>query len=207
MERNMEKALRLWSFADVDRSGKVRWTAAELGYPVEEQRLKLGEHAAEEYRRLNPYAQIPTAEIGGETWIESGAICILLAEREPGSGLIPGEPEARTRFWQSMFLSNSTLEAPVVSYFLSRSGVIDSAWADLWEEPLKRRLTVFAEQAPADDYICGNFSLADICAAYVLRIGVQAQLLQAEGGLRAYLERLMSRPAAREARFFERLEL
>jgi hypothetical protein len=41
MKRNMKKALRLWSFADVDRSGKVCWTAAELGHPVEEQRLKL----------------------------------------------------------------------------------------------------------------------------------------------------------------------
>jgi glutathione S-transferase len=203
----MNKPLRLWSFADVDRSGKVRWTAAELGYPVEEQRLKLGEHAADDYRRLNPYAQIPAAEVDGQTWIESGAICILLAERKPESGLIPTDLAARERFWQSMFLSNSTLEAPAVSYYLSRSGVIDSTWAELWEKPLRQRLNVFAGEVPADGHICGDFSLADICAAYVLRIGVQAQLLQPEGGLRSYLERLMDRPAAREARFFERLEL
>jgi glutathione S-transferase len=55
---------------------------------------------------------------------------------------------------------------------------------------------------PEDGFICGRFSLADICAAYVLRIGVEAGLLPMEGALAAYLENLMARPAARAARFF-----
>ena len=56
---------------------------------------------------------------------------------------------------------------------------------------------------PQEGYICGEFSLADICAAYVLRIGVQAELLPLEGTLESYLRRLMARPAAQAARFFD----
>lgn len=201
----MSRHIRIWSFADVDRSGKVRWTANELGYEVEEVRVKLGEHAQGPYRQLNPYGMIPTAEIDGEMLIESTAICLSLAERHPEAGLIPEDRATRDRFWQSVNLCASTLETPVVLYYLSKRGVVDAAWASLWAEPLQSRLPVLAARVPADGFICGRFSLADICAGYVLRIGVESGLLPMEGALAAYLENLMARPAAQAARFFRGL--
>ena len=36
----MTDTVELYGFGDNDRSGKVRWTATELGLPVEEQRLR-----------------------------------------------------------------------------------------------------------------------------------------------------------------------
>lgn len=202
----MSKNIKIWSFADVDRSGKVRWTANELGYEVEEARLKFGEHAADPYRQMNPYEQVPTVELEGKTLIESTAICLLLAERHPEAALIPADRDGRDHFWQSLNLSTSTLETPIVLYLLSKAGVTDAAWADLWEIPLSKRLAVFAESMPNENYICGDFSLADICASYVLRIGVYAGLLAFEGNLERYLRSLMERPAARAARFFDSLE-
>ncbi|MCW8872407.1 glutathione S-transferase family protein [Pseudomonadota bacterium] len=199
----MNPHIKIWSFADVDRSGKVRWTANELGYEIEEIRVKLGEHKAADYRALNPYGQIPTAELGGQTLIESTAICLALAERHPEAGLVPQDQESRDLFWQSVNLSVSTLETPVVLYYLSRRGIVDAAWADMWAGPLSPRLSVFAESVPEEGYICDDFSLADICAAYVLRIGVQAELLPLQGKLEGYLRRLMARPAAQAARFFD----
>jgi glutathione S-transferase len=199
----MKRHIRIWSFADVDRSGKVRWTANELDYEIEETRIKPGEHTAEPYGALNPYRQIPTAELEGQTLIESTAICLALAERHPDAGLIPAARESRDRFWQSVNLSVTTLETPVVLYYLSKLGIVDAAWAELWARPLAPRLTTFAASAPKKGYICGEFSVADICAAYVLRIGVQAGLLPLEGNLEIYLRRLMDRPAAQAARFFE----
>jgi glutathione S-transferase len=202
----MSRQIRIWSFADVDRSGKVRWTARELGYEIEELRVEFGEQGAPTYRELNPYGQIPTAEVDGETLIESTAICLSLAERHPEKPLIPADRAGRDRFWQSVAVSVSTLETPVVLYYLSRRGIADPAWADLWAGPLAGRLPVFAAGMPGERYICGDFSLADICAAYVLRIGVQAGLLPMEGALAAYLDRLRERPAAQAARFFEGFE-
>ena len=201
----MSRRIKVWSFADVDRSGKVRWTAHELGYEIEEVRVKLGEQSEESYRQLNPYGQIPTAELDGQILIESTAICLALAERHPEARLIPEDRASRDRFWQSVNVSVSTLETPVVLYYLSSNGFVDAAWAPLWAKSLEGRLPVFAASMPQDGYICGDFSLADVCAAYVLRIGVQAALLPLEGNLAAYLHRLMARPGAQAARVFEGL--
>ena len=38
-ENNVARTIRIYSFFDVDRSGKVRWTACELGYEIEESRI------------------------------------------------------------------------------------------------------------------------------------------------------------------------
>ncbi len=199
----MSRRLKLWSFADMDRSGKVRWTAEELGYEIEEVRVKMGDQAGDSYRQLNPYGQIPAVELDGETLVESNAICLALAERHPESGLIPQDRTSRERFWQSVSLATSSLELPVVMYYLAKIGFVDSAWAPLLTGSLKAKLPVFSASMPADGYICGDFTLADIFAAYVLRIGVQAELLPLEGSLADYLHRLMARPAAKAARFFE----
>ena len=201
----MGRKIRIWSLADVDRSGKVRWTANELGYEIQEEQVKFGEQAGDAYRQINPYAQVPTAEFDGTRMIESTAICLALAERHPEAGLIPDERMLRDRFWESVNLSTTTLELPMVLYYLSKRGIVDAGWAPLTLPPLEKRLQVFAGSVPDKDYLCGEFSIADICAAYVLRIGVQAELLPFEGKLQGYLQRLMARPAAQAARFFEGL--
>jgi glutathione S-transferase len=202
----MGRRIKIWSFVDVDRSGKVRWTANELGYAIEEVRIKPGEVGADPYRQLNPYEQVPAAELEGKTLIESTAICLMLGERHPEAALIPPNRDERDVFWQSINVSTSTLERPVVMYYLSKNGVVDAAWAELSVAPLNKRLPVFAGSVPNQGYICGEFSIADICAAYVLRIGVQAGLLPFEGKLEKYLHRLMDRPAAQAARFFDSLQ-
>jgi glutathione S-transferase len=199
----MSRRIKIWSFADVDRSGKVRWTANELGYEIEEVRVGFGDQRGDAYRQLNPYGQIPAVELDGQTLVESNAICLALAERHPEAGLIPADRADRDRFWQSFSLAVSSLEMPVVMYFLAKRGIADAAWESLCAGPLAAKLPVFAGQMPAEGYICGDFTLADICAGYVLRIGVQAGLLPLEGDLERYLRRLMARPAAQAARFFE----
>jgi glutathione S-transferase len=203
----MSRHIKIWSFADRDRSGKVRWTANELGYEIEEVRIKPGEHAADPYRQINPYEQIPAAELDGKILIESTAICLSLAERHPQAALIPAGQKQRDVFWQAMNLAANTLEMPVVLYWLSKRGVVEAQWADLWPAYLNKRLNVFAASLPQENFICGAFSLADICAAYVLNLGVLAGLLPFEGRLETYMRRLMARPPARAARFFDHLEV
>lgn len=202
----MTDSITIYSFADVDRSGKVRWTARELGYEIEERRVSLDDRFGGDYLSVNPYGQVPAAVVDGETWIESSAICILLAERHPESGLIPAEAGDRAGFWQAVNVLTSTLELPAVSYYLSKLRIVDAGWQALVGEAVGRRLQTFAGRLPAEGYLCGTFSLADIFAAYVLRIGVQAGLLDYEGKPAAYLDLLRSRPAAVESRIFDSLE-
>ena len=201
----MARTITIYSFADVDRSGKARWAACELAYEIEEQRVKPGDHRADGYMALNPYAQVPTAVIDGETWIESTAICLMLAERHPEAGLIPSDPGLRRRFWQQVNLASSSLEAPAVHYYLSSLGFIDERWQELLGDDLKGRLRTYADSVPEQGYWCEAFSVADICAAYVLRLGLQAGLLNYEGRLAAYFDLLRARPAAVASRMFDSL--
>ena len=118
----MSRSIRIYSFGDFDRSGKVRWTAKELGYEVEESRIDFPENQDEDYRSLNPYAQIPTAVLDGEVMIESTAICLILAERHPEAGLLPGPGPEREAFWQAIHVSTSTLEQVTTNYYILQGG-------------------------------------------------------------------------------------
>lgn len=202
----MTNTIDLYSFADVDRSGKVRWVACELGLDINEVRLSLGDHKADEYLKLNPYSQVPAAVVDGDRWHDSNAICILLAERHPQAGLVPSEAQQRVVFWQSIAVTTTTLELPLVNYYLASSGFIDSGWKDLVGEAVTSRMRTFVDRLPENGTICSSFSLADICAGYVLRIAVQADICAYEGKLANYLDRLRARPAALESRIFDSLE-
>ena len=201
----MARTIRIYSLVDVDRSGKVRWTACELDYEIEESRISIEDMRGETYRHINPYAQVPSATIDGETLVESAAICISLAERHPEAGLIPEGGQQRSKFWQDVNLTNATLELPTVNYFLAKRGVIDEHWAEMTGERVQFRLETFASTLPQDGFLAGAFSLADIFAAYVLRIAVQAELLPYEGRLADYMDRLRARPAAVASRIFDSL--
>ncbi len=201
----MARTIRIYSLVDVDRSGKVRWTACELDYEIVESRISIEDMRGEAYRHINPYAQVPSATIDDETLVESAAICISLAERHPEAGLIPEGGQQRSKFWQDVNLSNATLELPTVNYFLAKRGVIDEHWAEIVGERVQFRLETFASTLPQDGYLAGAFSLADIFAAYVLRIAVQAELLPYKGRLAEYMDRLRARPAAVASRIFDSL--
>lgn len=202
----MEKTLQLYSFIDADRSGKVRWTAFELGYAVEEKRLAFGEHTGPGYTALNPYAQIPTAIVDGQIMLESSAVCITLAERHPQQGLIPADPAVRPGFWQLLNLAATTLEQPVVNYILAQRKIADQRWIELVGTATRSKLETLASQIPDQGFLVGAFTLADIFVAYVLRIGVQAGLIGYEGNLARYLHDLRVRPAAIQSNFFDGLE-
>lgn len=202
----MNRQIKIWSFGDVDRGSKVRWTAAELQYEIEDLRLAVGDHQEAPYRDINPYGQVPAAELEDGVLIESTAICLSLAERHPEVQLIPYGRDSRDFFWQTVCLATTTLETPVVQYYLSKVGYGDEAWMGLLEKPLRKRLNTFVASLPDEGYLCGEFTLADIFAAYCLSLGLQAGLLEPEGALQAYMQRLMARQAARAARFFLRLE-
>ncbi|MDT8320380.1 MAG: glutathione S-transferase family protein [Xanthomonadales bacterium] len=202
----MNRQIKIWSFGDMDRSAKVRWTGEELQYTIEEVRLSVGDHLQSPYRELNPYGQVPTAELDGSILIESTAICLSLAERHPEAQLIPYGRDSRDFFWQMVSLTTTTLEGPIVLYLRSKMGDQDAAWIDLLERPLARRLQTFAATLPEEGCLCGEFTLADVFAAYSLRLALQADLLAPEGALPAYLRRLMARPAAHSSGFFKSLE-
>jgi glutathione S-transferase len=202
----MTESITLYGFGDSDRSGKVRWLARELGLEIEEKKVKLGEHRKPPYADLNPMKQIPTVIFRGETLIESTAACHLVAEsfEEPKLWIGRGQPERRAYlFWISACAE--TLEGRLVESTLSKAGVLPETYFEIHERILRSKLRALVKMLPEDGYLCGDFTLADIVAAYSFRLAVNAEVVE-WSDVESYLRRLADRPAARAARFFTSIE-
>jgi glutathione S-transferase len=82
---------------------KVKWTADRLAIPYEwiEIDVVKGETQRDEFRRLNPAAQVPTVMFeDGRTLAQSNAIVVHLAE---GTHLIPEDPYWRAKMFEWLF--------------------------------------------------------------------------------------------------------
>ncbi len=202
----MAETVRIYSFGDFDRSGKVRWLAEELGLAIEEQPVRPPAHREPDYLALNPLGQVPTVQFRGRTVVESTAICHHLAEAvdEPKLWIGRGEPERQAYlYWLAAF--GETCEGRLVECAISKRGVIGPEYFDLHASALRRKLGVLAEQLPDEGYLAGSFlSVADVVAGYNLRLAVQTGLLERER-VEPYLSRLVERPAAVRSRIFARL--
>jgi glutathione S-transferase len=199
----MAESITLYSFGDVDRSGKVRWLAAELGLEVVEDRVELGAQRKPAYLALNPLGQIPTVVFRGEVLVESTAACHTLAEAFDTPRLWIGRGEPRRRaylYWLSAFAE--TCEGRLVECAVSKAGILGPEYFALHERTLRRKLRVLADQLPSQGHLCGDgLTVADVVAGYNLRLAVQTGLLERERA-EPYLSRLVQRPAAQASRVF-----
>ncbi len=199
----MAESITLYGFGDNDRSGKVRWVAAELGIEVDERRVTPGEHRKSPYKDLNPLAQIPTAEFRGQTLLESTAICHVLAEAldEPKLWIGPREPgRDRYLFWLAAF--GETLEGRLVECAVSRAGFLPPEHFSLHEKTLRFKLGALTKMLPAEGYLCGErFTVADVLAGYSLRLALGVGLVE-RAAIEPYIGRLVARDGARAARIF-----
>lgn len=203
----MSDKVSIYGFSDNDRSGKVRWTACELGLEIDEHRVARGEHRKAPYRELNPYAHVPTAVFRDEVLIESTAACHYLAEqfREPKLWIGPGEPKRKEMlFWCSLFAE--TLEGRLVECVLSKSGILAPDYFPLHEPGLRFKLAVVADRLPERDYLCGSqFTVADVLAGYSLRLALAVGLVDRDKVM-PYVDRLRGRAAAEQSRIFSSLQ-
>lgn len=82
---------------------KVKWTCDHLGLAYEwiEVDVVGGQTRSEDFRALNPAAQVPTIMLeDGRSLAQSNAIIVHLAE---GSDLIPADPYWRAKMFEWMF--------------------------------------------------------------------------------------------------------
>ncbi|MCW8876362.1 MAG: glutathione S-transferase family protein [Kangiellaceae bacterium] len=202
----MSDSLKLYSFGFNDRSGKIRWTAGELGILVEEHKVELGDHRKQDYRAINPYAAIPSALYKGETLIESTASCIHLAEMFPEKRLaVFAKEEGRYDYLKWIAICSETLEGKLVDYILANSGLMPEEIKGIYQKTLEFKCRVLVEQLPKEGFLAVNrFTIADIVVAYSLKIAIITGFVRWED-VQGYLQPLMDRQAARESRFFEGL--
>lgn len=189
------------------RGTRVKWILEELGVPYEVKALDLqkGETKAAEYLEIHPHGKVPAFELDGEPLIESAAICMHLADLHPGRGLAPapGTPE-RARYYQWMVYAPAMLDEPLVqrlfhTVFLPpeqrRPELVEKA-----EAAWKVSAAFLDKTLSKQDYLVGPaFSAADVVIGYDIALAAHMGMLESHPSLRAYLDRLASRPAFRKA--------
>jgi glutathione S-transferase len=202
----MSERITIHGFGDVDRSGKLRWLANELGLEIDEQRVEFGAQRQKPYIDLNPFALIPTAIFRGRTLIESTAACHTIAEsfETPKLWVGRGEPEReKYLFWLGLFGEN--FEGRLVECAVSKAGILGPEYFEIHERRIRPKLEVAAKMLPREGFVAGDrFTIADVVTGYGLRLAVRLGLVP-RGAIEPYFSRLVQRPAAKAARFFASL--
>ena len=183
------------------RDTRVRWALEETDQsyevlPVTFEALKQPEHLAR-----NPLGQIPTFEAGDLTLFETGSIVLHIAERQPG--LLPADPDARSRAISWMFASVNSVEPPIIELFNAKMLEADRPWAaerlPIVMERCRKPLRQLAAFLGDRDWLDGAFSAADLMMVSVLLRFRPTGLLDEFPTLAAYVARGEARPAYQRA--------
>lgn len=178
------------------RDLRPRWACEEMGRDYCEKLISATQRPADHYLD-QPWGQVPVLRDGEVQLFESGAILLHLAEQD--ERLLPTDPQERATVLSWLFAAYNSVEP-----MLFELGNVDifsagEEWAKLRRpgliEFIRGRLSRLADALGDNPYLAGEFSVADIAMATVLREAVEAGLIAEQPRLAAYLERCTARPA------------
>jgi glutathione S-transferase len=197
---------------------KLRAALAEAGaayqyLPVD---LGAGQQKAPAFLALNPHGKIPVLQDDDFVLAESDAILWYIAERFPDAPLLPragagvAAAQARARVLQWCDFTSTGLYQTYLDLSIHALSVPSEktvSWiADAARAKMDRLLgvmeQVLAARAGGGEHLAGEFSIADLAAAAVLR-SVKAKMPSDPSAGRphiaAWYDRVTSRPAWRQA--------
>lgn len=181
---------------------RCRWLLEELEEAYELVRIDFSrrEHKTPEHLKIHPLGSVPALQDGEHVVLESAAIVMHLADRDPQRRFAPppGSHE-RGAYYQWILFGMTSVDAAVHSPYLQHygrgrvaSGEEQAALARLLaltDVALERQAFLIGEQFTAADVVFGGLlHWADVCGQLAGR-APQA----------AYLERLRERPAFQRA--------
>jgi GST-like protein len=185
---------------------KVSIMLEEIGmaYSVHPIDLARGEQKTPEFLAMNPNGRIPViVDHDNEDFVvfESGAILVYLAEKS--GQLLPRQEKARFRVLQWLMFQMGGV-GPMMGqanvFFRYFPEKIPAA-IHRYQHEGRRLLEVLDGQLDGRDYLCGEYSIADIAtwpwAATHEWSGIDIEGLE---NLRAWLERMAQRPAVARGR-------
>jgi glutathione S-transferase len=185
------------------RDLRPRWACEEIGLPYAMRLLDATAPRPPAYFKEQPWGQVPAlVDRGCElNLFESGAILLHIGEKD--ERLLPREPQARATAISWLFAAYNSVE-PLM---FELSNVEIFAAGEQWAELRRPSLMAYADQrfdrlaaAMEDrDWLAGQFSVADIAMATVLREAEGTSLIDDRPVLAAYLERAIARPAFKAA--------
>ena len=179
------------------RDLRVRWALEEAGLPYEARLIEHGESKTEEYRRLQPFGQVPAYQEDGLTLFESGAIVLHIAEKS--EELMPRDAEGRAHVTQWVLAALNSVEPEIQNLGTIDLFEPDANWAQerrpAQVELVRGILAVLTKRLEGRDYLEDRFTAADILMVSVLRSLRHTDLVAEYPALDAYVRRCEARPA------------
>jgi glutathione S-transferase len=177
------------------RDIRVRWALEEAGLAYRVESVPFRERGAEHFAH-QPFGQVPWLTDGDLSIFESGAILLHLGERS--DKLMPADPRGRAEVRQWLFAALNSVEAAsqpwVLLTFIGESR--DTKGWKFFDDFLKlHRLAHLEPVLAGSEWLAGEFSVADILMADVLRIVDRFGGLADFPACRDYVARATARPA------------
>ena len=194
-------------FAPGSRAVRIAWLLEELGLDYELERFELGGAARRtpDYRSVHPMGRVPALQDGDTRLFESGAIVqYILARHGSGRLLPPVESPEFPQYLQWLHYCEGMIMPPmnmiVVETILLPPDRRSEVHAKRAVKLLGQMLTAVDQHMEGRDYLAGAFSGADIMTGHAVvmadRFGAD---LSDKPALRAYVQRLLARPALHKA--------
>ena len=190
------------------RTLRALWALEEVGarYEYVEVDVMRGHGQEPWFLQINPGGKVPVLDDGGTIITESAAICMHVAEKSPGSRLLPpAGTQDRTDCYKWISFILTELDAPLWTIAKHRFGlprerrvpaVIETA---SWE--FRTSVAILASALEDHPYLAaGSFTVADILAGHTLLWAKSARLPLDSNPLETYLEKLLTREAVIRAR-------
>jgi glutathione S-transferase len=181
------------------RDLRVRWALeeAELPYRVESTPFR---DRGPDHFAAQPFGQVPWLTDGDLTIFESGAILLHLAEKS--TALMPTDRRSRAEVlvWVIAALNSVDLPSQPWALFRFMGFPGEAPEAKFVDDFLTARLDrMEAVLASHEWLVAGQFTVADLLMADVLRQVHKFEGLASYPACRAYVENAISRPAFRKA--------
>jgi glutathione S-transferase len=180
------------------RDIRVRWALEEAGLPYRVEGVKFRERDRAHLAR-QPFGQVPWLTDGDISIFESGAILLYLGEKS--AVLLPADPRRRSEVIEWVFAALNSVEMASLPWSIFKTS------GDNGETPERKRLGEFLDGRlqrlepvlGSREWLAGEFSIADILMADVLRLVDRLGGLKDYAATRDYLARALSRPAFAKA--------
>lgn len=183
------------------RKASVMLEEVGLPYTVHSIDIRKDDQFTPSYVAINPNSKIPAIvdQETGITVFESGAILIYLAEKT--GKLLPTEPKSRYNVLQWLMLQMGGI-GPMFGQLnhFKRFAPEKLPYAiNRYETETLRLYSVLDKQLQAQDFICGDYSIADVATyPWVAIYEMQGLTLDHHPNLKRWVESIAQRPAVQK---------
>ncbi len=176
------------------RDLRVRWALEEAGLPYRVQSVPSDGRKAGHFEH-QPFGQVPWLTDGDLSIFESGAILLHLGELS--ETLMPADPRIRSDVikWSFAALNSVEMASLPWSIFAFWGDTESAAGRKRFDEFLEKRLRHMEAVLASRDWLAGDFSIADILMADVLRLVGRFGGLAGHPACSEYVARATARPS------------